>query len=152
MSKEPRYLEFASYSFAAGTILALMAIAITVEFGLVPGHGNAAALLLIVGGACGAVAAWRVWQGDTGFAAGALAYVSVFMIGLAAVILIVSPAILAVILTPPCERGRCLPLQILSARQQTGYTWAVAASAVGVLAYFIAVVLLTTERHRRRRN
>ena len=56
------------------------------------------------------------------------------------------------ILTPPCERGRCLPLQILSAREQTGYTWAVVASAVGVVADFIAVLLLATERHRRRRN
>jgi len=128
-----------------------MAIAVTVEFGLVPGRGNVAALLLLIGGAAGAVAAWRAWQGDPAFATGALAYVAVFTVALAAVILIVSPAILAVVLAPPCERGRCLPLQILTGREQTGYTWAVVASAVGVLADFVAVLLLTTERHRRRR-
>jgi hypothetical protein len=67
------------------------------------------------------------------------------------VILIVSPAILAVILTPPCERGQCLPVQILTGREQTGYMWAVVASAISVVADFVAVLLLTTERHRRRR-
>jgi hypothetical protein len=104
-----------------------------------------------VGAAAAAVAGWRVWQGDAAFATGALAYVSVFVTALAAVILIVSPAILAVILTPPCERGQCLPVQILTGREQTGYMWAVVASAISVVADFVAVLLLTTERHRRRR-
>jgi hypothetical protein len=149
--KEPRYLEFAVYAFGAGTIVALAAIAVTVEFGLVPGRGNVAAFLLLVGAAAAAVAAWRVWQGDAAIATGALAYVSVFVTALAAVILIVSPAILAVILTPPCERGQCLPVQILTGREQTGYMWAVVASAISVVADFVAVLLLTTERHRRRR-
>jgi hypothetical protein len=151
VGKEPRHLEYAAYAFGLGTILALMAIAVTVEFGLVPGRGNAAAFLLLVGGAAGAVAAWRAWQGDVAFATGALAYMAVFCVALAAVILIVSPAILAVVLTPPCERGRCLPLQILTGREQTGYTWAVVVSAIAVVADFVAVVFVTTERHRRRR-
>jgi hypothetical protein len=149
--QEPRFLEFAAYAFGLGTILALMAIAVSVEFGLVPGRGNAAAVLMAVGGAAGAVAAWRVWQRDTAFATGGLAYVAVFTLALAAVILIVSPAILSVILAPPCERGRCLPLQILTGREQTGYTWAVVTSAIATLADFVAVLFLTTERHRRRR-
>ena len=150
MRKEVGFLEFAAYGFGLGTILALMAIAVAVEFGLAPGRANAAAFLLFIGGASGAVAAWRVWQGDTAFATGALAYVAVFCMGLAAVILIVSPTILTVILTPPCERGRCLPVQVLTGREQTGYTWAVVSTGVGVLADFVAVLFLTTERHRRR--
>ena len=151
VAREPRLLEFSAYAFGAGTILALMAIAVTVEFGLLPGRANAAGILLFIGGASGAVAAWRVWQRDTAFATGALAYVAVFCLGLAAVILIVSPAVLTVVLTPPCQRGACLPLQVLSGREQTGYTWSVVASAIGVVAAFVGVLLLTAERHRRRR-
>jgi hypothetical protein len=124
---------------------------VTVEFGLVPGRANVAAFLLLAGAAAGAVAAWRVWQSDAGFGTGALAYSSVFVTALAAVILVISPAVLAVILTPPCERGQCLPAQILTGREQTGYMWAVATSAISVVADFVAVLLLTTERHRRRR-
>jgi len=66
--------------------------------------------------------------------------------------MIVSPAILSMILTPPCERGRCLPLQVLNGREQTGYTWAVVSSGLSVVADFVAVVLVTAERHRLRRR
>jgi hypothetical protein len=48
--------------------------------------------------------------------------------------------------------GRCQPAQILSQREQTGYTWAVVSASIGLLADFVAVLFLTSERQRRRRR
>jgi hypothetical protein len=146
-----RNLELAAFGYGAATLLALLCVAIAAAFGVFPGRANSVAALAIVGAGSGGVAAWRLWDDDTSFATGALAYVSVFALGVAAVVALLSPAVLSLVFNQLCGQGACAALGLLSGRQQDGYTYAGIAAAIGVGAAFFGVFFLTAERHRRAR-
>jgi hypothetical protein len=145
-----RNLEFAAYGYGAAALLALLCIAIAATFGIFPGRGNAVVAFGVVAAGSGGLAAWRLWNDDAAFAAGALAYVCIFAVGLAAVIALLSPPALALIFNEICGDSSCRTQQALTQQQQNGYTLSGIAAAVGLGAALFGVWFLTVERRRRR--
>jgi hypothetical protein len=105
----------------------------------------------LIAAGSGGLAAWRFWNDDAGFAAGSLAYVCIFAVGLAAVIALLSPAALALVFNEICSDQACRAQQALSAQQQNGYLFAGISTAIGLGGSVLGIYFLTVERHHRSR-
>jgi hypothetical protein len=146
-----RSLELAAYGYGACALLSLLSIAIAATFGIFPGRGNAIVAFAVAAAGTGGLAAWRLWNDDVDFAAGALAYVCIFTVGIAAVIALLSPAALTLVFNEICGDNSCRAQEALTQQQQNGYLFAGIATALGLGASIFGVWFLTLERHRRRR-
>jgi hypothetical protein len=152
MADGTRRLDFGFYGFVAGAVLALLAAACTLAFGIAPGRANSALVLAFVAALCAAGAAWRLRGGDVAFLTGALGYAATVAVGLVAILAFVSPIAFGLVENQTCFHSRCSGTPALTSQQQTGYNFAGALGALGLVANVLGVYFMTSERARRRQN